>query len=283
MKRETASLLFLTLAALLIVSVGCCRGEWIMRTADRQEIRFSRMMEEIKGSHLIFIGEEHDRMADHWRQLKVIKALHDAGVRLAIGVEMFTAESQGDLDRWVAGRISEEDFIRRFNGNWKEPWLYYRSLFYYARQHSIPMVGLNISREISHKVATMGFAALSASERRHIPGVVTCRVDDAYMALIRRAFSSHGLSDEAFTRFCEAQLLWNSVMAWNTIQYMEKNPHRTMIVLAGKGHAMKPGIPDEIRKLKKADLRVILPEDELFRRANVSESDTDYLFLDRAP
>ena len=61
-------------ALLLLVSVGCSSADPVLRVNDRQEVTFSRMMEELKGSRLIFIGEEHDRLRDHWFQLKVIKA-----------------------------------------------------------------------------------------------------------------------------------------------------------------------------------------------------------------
>lgn len=278
MKKGILCLLFFTFAMLLIVSVGCCNGKRVLRVADRQDIRFSRMIDEIKGSPLIFIGEEHDRMEDHWQQVKVIKELNRTGIRLAIGLEMFTAENQYDLDSWTDGRISEEEFIKRFNANWRVPWTYYRPIFIYAREHSIPMVGLNIPREITRKVAKMGFAALTATERGRIPGEITCRVDAGYMALIRRAFAEHGLSEESFIRFCEAQLLWNRTMAWNTVDYLGRHHGITMVVLAGKGHAMKPAIPGEIRNISEVKFSVLLPEDEMFSRDRVSEEDTDYLF-----
>lgn len=278
MIKETSRVLSLAIAVLLSITVGYCGGETVMRVADRQEISFPRMIEEIKGKPLIFIGEDHDRMADHILQLKVIKALNEAGIPLAIGLEMFTAESRDDLKSWVAGRMNEEDFVRRFYDNWNEPWPYYRGIFLYAREHSIPMAGLNLPREISHKVASMGFAALTAAERRQVPGAITCKVDAGYMALVRRAFAEHKLSDETFIRFCEAQILWNRTMAWNAIAYMRGHPGRIMVVLAGKGHAMKPGIPEELKKMKSMDLTVILPEDEIFNGANVSKADTDFLF-----
>jgi uncharacterized iron-regulated protein len=278
MKKEIFSISFFTIALLLFLTLGCCRGEWIVKTGDHQKIRFSRMIDEIKVSPLIFIGEDHDSMPDHLHQLEVIKALNEAGIPLAIGLEMFTAESQGDLDRWVAGTINEGDFALRFNANWNEPWPYYRNIFLYAREHSIPMVGINLPREISRKVSSMGFAALSPAERKEIPGPITCKVNAGYMALIRRAFAEHKLGDDAFIRFCEAQLLWNRTMAWNSLDYIKRHPGQTMVVMAGKGHAMKQGIPEEIRKMSNVDFRVILPGKDLFNSESVSEADTDYLF-----
>jgi uncharacterized iron-regulated protein len=271
---------FLLCAALLLITtVRCSSADPVMRVSDRQEIPFGSLIEELKGSRLILIGEEHDRLMDHWFQLKVIKALHDGGIPLAIGLEMFTAANQPDLERWIAGKMDEEEFARRFQLNWSVPWPMYRHIFIYARQHAIPLVGLNVPREITRKVARDGFEALTAAEKKELPDAITCDVDAAYMALVRKAFAAHGQGDKLFVRFCEAQMIWNKSMAWRLQGYMGKNPGRTVIVLTGKGHAMKPGIPREIPNGGTLQYRVILPEDEIFRRATVTVADTDYLFL----
>jgi uncharacterized iron-regulated protein len=271
---------FIFLAAVLLtLTVNSCSAAPVLRVGDRQEITFSRMIEEIKGSRLIFIGEEHDRLKDHWFQLKVIKALNDGGIPLAIGLEMFTIASQRDLDSWIAGKMDEEEFVRRYQLNWNVPWPMYRHIFLYARQHAIPMVGLNVRREITRKVAREGFAALTPGERKELPEAITCDVDAAYISLVRRAFAEHRQSEELFVRFCEAQMLWNKAMAWRLQEYMGANPGRTVVVMTGKGHAMKPGIAREIGHEEDVQYRVILPEDEIFNRGSVTVADTDYLFM----
>ena len=279
MKNGLSGIFILAAAAVLNITAGCSSADMIMRVGDRQEIAFARLIEEIKGHRLIFIGEEHDRMKDHWFQLKIIKALNDGGIPLAIGLEMFTADNQGDLDRWVAGKMDEEEFVRRYNLNWSVPWPMYRQIFLYARQQAIPLVGLNVSRGITHKVAREGIAALTPEERKQIPGVITCDVDAAYMSLVRRAFADHKQGDKLFVRFCEAQMLWNRTMAWRIQEFMRGHPGRSVVVLTGKAHAMKPGIPKEIRHEGAVEYKVILPEDEIFNRGAVTVADTDYLFM----
>jgi uncharacterized iron-regulated protein len=279
MKNGLSAISILSAAMLLILSVGCSSADPVLRVDDRQEISFSRMMEELHGSRLIFIGEEHDRMMDHWFQLKVIKALNDSGIPLAIGLEMFTADNQPDLERWIAGKMDEEEFVESYQLNWSVPWPMYRHIFIYARQHAIPLVGLNVAREITRKVAREGFAALTPGERKELPQAITCDVDAAYMSLVRRAFAEHKQIDQLFVRFCEAQMIWNKAMAWRLQQYMGANPGRTVVVMTGKAHAMKPGIAREIRNEEDVQYKVILPEDEIFKRSSVTVADTDYLFM----
>jgi hypothetical protein len=49
--------------------------------------------------------------------------------------------------------------------------------------------------------------------------------------------------------------------------------------MTGKAHAMKPGIAREIQNGGALQYRVILPEDEIFKRGSVTVADTDYLIL----
>jgi uncharacterized iron-regulated protein len=279
MQKGLSATCILSAVLLLILSVACSSADPVLQVGDRREVTFSRMIEELKGSRLIFIGEEHDRLRDHWFQLKVIKALHDSGIPLAIGLEMFTADNQQDLERWIAGKMDEEEFVGRFQHNWSVPWPMYRHIFIYARQHAIPLVGLNVAREITRKVAREGFAALTSGERKELPEAITCNVDADYISLVRRAFAEHRQSEELFVRFCEAQMVWNKAMAWRLQEYMGANPGRTVVVLTGKGHAMKPGIAREIQNGGALQYRVILPEDEIFKRGSVTVADTDYLLM----
>lgn len=278
MKRGLLAISLLLAAAILLpLAASRCRAARIMRVSDRQPVGFAQMIGEIKGARLIFVGENHDRMADHRLQLRVIEALHRAGTPLAVGLEMFTAGSQGDLDRWVAGKMDTESFIASFYRNWEMAWPLYRDIFLYARDNRIPLVGLNVPREIPRKVAREGFAALSPAERRLLPDGITCTVDPAYLAMIRSAYAEHARSDKSFVHFCEAQMLWNRSMAWHLTAYLRAHPGATVVVLAGTGHAMRPGIPEEVRQMAGTPARVVLPEDMGFDRATVTAADADYL------
>ena len=72
--------------------------------AHKKEVALSEALPGIRKSRVILIGEKHDRESHHRFQLEVIKALHATGEPLAIGLEMFQAESQQALDDWVGGR-----------------------------------------------------------------------------------------------------------------------------------------------------------------------------------
>jgi len=100
------------------------------------------------------------------------------------------------------------------------------------------------------------------------------------MQFIRRALGMHGLKDASFVNFCEAQLLWDMVMAKNLSSYLAGHPKATVVVLTGIGHAWKHAIPAQLQKLGISNWRVVLPQvPGRIDPGTVSASDLDYLLL----
>ena len=98
---------------------------------------------------------------------------------------------------------------------------------------------------------------------------------------IKKAFGGHAHGKLNFTYFCEAQLVWDTVMAINALDYLNNHPNATIVVLTGAGHAQKNAIPRQIRKRSNAAHAVILPEIKgLIDPETVDHSDADYIMLD---
>jgi len=277
-------LMRLGLALFFLLSLprgGECHAERsVLRVSDRKIISFSRMMDEIKGTQVVVIGENHDNPEHHQLQLDVIDAFHQADRPLVIGLEMFNADNQRQLDRWIAGKLDKPSFIRLYYDNWRMPWSLYSEIFLYARDHGIPLLGLNIEQGIPQKVARRGFGSLTRKELKKVPSGITCDVDAAYMAFIRRAYTTHTRDEKSFVHFCEAQKLWNVAMASRIIGYFEKHVGQTMVVLTGTGHALKRGMPAEIGQSSHLIYKVILPEFPEMARKDVTVNDADYMILE---
>jgi uncharacterized iron-regulated protein len=90
----------------------------------------------------------------------------------------------------------------------------------------------------------------------------------------------HGHGGMEFTNFCEAQLVWDTAMAWTLLRFLEKDPKATVVVIAGKGHSWKLGIPAQIKSRSTLPFRVILPEiPGRVERGNISMAEADYVWL----
>jgi uncharacterized iron-regulated protein len=212
--------------------------------------------------------------------LNVIQALHEAGAQVAIGLEMFRNDSQQALDQWVAGNISEKQFEEIYYDNWTYPWSVYRMIFEYARKEKIPMLGLNVPREITRQVSREGFNSLSEEQRGKLKDV-SCRVDKEYMDYIKKAFGGHAHGKINFTYFCEAQMVWDTAMAVNTLAYLKKEPDAVVVLLAGAGHVQKGAVPRQIRDRSQIPHTVILPKIEgIIDPQTISIKDADYIMLD---
>ena len=180
------------------------------------------------------------------------------------------------LDAWVKGNINEKDFAQVFKQNWGFNWLLYRDIFLYARNEKIPLIGLNVPREIARKVARGGFQSLSDNDLATLPPGISCDLDQRYMDFIRRLYSFKGGKDKNFVNFCEAQVVWDQSMAWYLAKNLEENTTRKAVVLAGSVHSWKHGISRQLQKYANFESRVVLPGPPGDYQ-NISTEDADYI------
>ena len=247
---------------------------------NNKEMLLSEVISDLKKNRIILVGEHHTNQNHHFAQLNVIQSLNEAGVRVAIGLEMFRNDSQQALDHWVDGNIGEAEFQEIYYDNWTYPWSAYQMIFEYAKKEKIPMIGLNVPRDITRQVSRKGFNSLSEEQKGKLANV-SCRVDKEYMDYIKKAFGGHGHGKLNFTYFCEAQLVWDSAMAINTLEYLKKYPDAVVVLLAGTGHVRKGAVPRQISLRSETPHAVILPKIKgIIDRQTVSNKDADYIMLE---
>jgi hypothetical protein len=160
----------------------------VYRVSDGKTISYNEMISEVRNASLIFTGEIHTDQEHHRLELDIIKSLNKAKVPIAVGFEMFRADSQKYLDQWVKGVLPFDDFVRVYYRNWNMPWPLYGNILMYLRQEDIPAIGLNVPEGIARKVNTDGFSSLTQDERRMLPPGISCSVDEKYMEFIQRAY-----------------------------------------------------------------------------------------------
>ena len=245
----------------------------------KTELPLSQAVSELKKNRIVLVGEHHSKVAHHRAQLAVIRALKEAGIEIAIGLEMFRQESQPALDRWVRGEIDAQRFENIYYDNWNFPWQAYGMIFEYARDHRIPMIGLNVPREITRKVSRNGFNSLTPEQKGQL-AEVSCVVDQQYMNYIRQAFGGHGHGQLNFIYFCEAQMVWDTAFAVYSLNYLKKNPNAVVVLLTGVGHAHKGAVPRQIQMRSKVPYAVILPQvSGSIDRETISPNEADYIML----
>ena len=243
-----------------------------------QYISLAAMLDDLETSRVVFIGELHDAASHHAAQLQVIRALVERGRKVAIGLEMFRAEDQAALDDWSRGQLEEEAFQKVYENYWSM-WPIYRPIFDYARDQQLALIGLNIDREVTRKISSGGFKSLSKEQLDQLDGV-SCDVDPRYQDYIRKALGSHLEDPKHFRFFCEAQMVWDNVMAMNLVAWLEQHPDTLIVVLAGSAHAWRYGLPEQLSRRLQVPYRILLPEvPRRVDRSNTSKAEADYLML----
>jgi aminopeptidase N len=226
------------------------------------------VMKGVAAKRIVYVGEIHDRVSNHVMELEIIKALHRRGKPIAIGMEMFQKPYQKALEEYIDGKIDERQFLKstRYFEQWGFEYRLYRPILLFARAEKIPVVALNIQKEIADKVFRGGICSLSNKEKELLPRQMDFE-DEAYRERLKREFMEHEhLEQKAlnFDFFYQAQVLWDETMAESIDTFLRSHPGYQMVVLAGDGHlAYGSGIPKRTVRRNGYDYAIVLNDSEL--------------------
>ena len=230
--------------------------------------RLSSVTEAAAARKIVYLGEYHDRFSHHNIQLQIIQELHKKDPKLAIGMEMFQRPFQPTLDEYVSGAIDEREFLNRseYYKRWGYDYNLYKPILDFARRDRVPVVALNMRKEITEKVSKEGMDALTDEERNELPAE-TDFADEDYRHRIRQAFDQHKSPGEKnFDFFLQAQVLWDETMAESIDEYLKKNADRRIAVIAGGGHLVYGnGIPKRVFRRNGLPYTIILNDGEIER------------------
>ena len=221
-------------------------------------------------AQVVLLGESHDNADHHRWELHTVAALAALRARVVLGFEMFPRRVQGALERWVAGELSEDEFLKA--SDWSRVWSYdaafYLPLFHFARLNRMPMVALNVERNLVHMVGVKGLAAVPAEEREgvSIPAAASEtyveRLFASYVAHPEKKATAPARTDPEFGRFVEAQLVWDRAMAQALADAAARNPDALVVGIMGSGHiAYGEGVPHQLANLGVNNIASLLPWD----------------------
>jgi hypothetical protein len=103
-----------------------------------------------------------------------------------------------------------------------------------------------------------GTGGLKPEERARLPRDVKS-TSPAYEVRLRPIFAMHGKgSADRFRRFLDVQLLWDEHMVRLVGDYLEANPTKKMVVLAGSGHIVySDANPDRLKRMIEGDIATL--------------------------
>ncbi len=225
---------------------------------------------------IIYIGEIHDVFAHHAVQLDIITEIYKRNQKIAIGMEMFQRPFQKTLNGFIAGRVGENDFLKRseYFKRWGFDYHLYKPILDFARIENLPVLALNIRREIIEKVSMDGIDSLSDKEKEEIPSEMDFS-DSEYKERLKEIFKMHkNAKDRNFDYFYQSQILWDETMSQSIEKFLKERSDFQMIVLAGKGHLeYRSGIPKRTFRRNEHDYAIVLID------AKVEKGIADYVIF----
>jgi hypothetical protein len=180
---------------------------------------------------------------------------------LVIGMEMFPRRVQPALDRWVAGELTETELLEQ--SEWDRVWRFdpalYLPILRFARLNRVPVVAINVKRQLIADIAKHGLSAIEPNRREGIDDPEPASED--YRQMLKLAFEQHGERDDAlFENFVEAQLLWDRAFARALSDARQTHPAALVVGVIGSGHLQYGyGVPHQLRSLGHDNVTVWLP------------------------
>ena len=226
-------------------AVAAPDGFRIVAPDSRADMSFARMVERLGRADIVFFGEQHDDPETHRTEAAVLAALGTTGRPVVLSLEMFERDVQSLLDDYLAGRMSETDFLAR-SRPWPNYATDYRPLVEMAKARGWPVVAANVPRPLASAVGRKGLAALDTltpAERLRAARDNTCPSDD-YHARFMEQMLGHGggapsaaadtLPTAAAERFYLAQCVKDEAMAESIVE-ARRRAQRNAIVLHVNG------------------------------------------------
>ena len=232
------------LGLLSLLSLSACQstgtrgGDYVVYdTASGEPEELSALCERLAEYDVVFLGEEHDNDAGHRLQLWTLARLAELRPNLVLSMEQFEADVQGQLDLYLQGTISEEEFLSSSRpwGNYAE---HYRPLVEFAKARGYPVVAANIPRPLASRVSRGGVHVIGGN--RLSPWLVWLE-EPEYMERFAKAMGRNEVDPEdvGLARWFAAQCVKDEKMAESIAETLAAaGSDRPLVVhVCGKFHS----------------------------------------------
>jgi uncharacterized iron-regulated protein len=158
---------------------------------------FETMLADLARSEVVFVGEQHDDPATHRLERAILEGLARRQRPVIVALEMFERDVQKSLNDYLAGKVSEEEFLKTARP-WPRYATDYRPLVEMAKAHNWSVVAGNVPRRYASQVSRNGLTALDTlptEERKFVAAQNQCPMDD-YFKRFSEVMTQHPGADD---------------------------------------------------------------------------------------
>jgi uncharacterized iron-regulated protein len=219
----------------------------VYETAKNRAVSFNDLIATAAKADIVFFGEQHDDPETHFAEFALLEGIGRVRPRVIVSLEMFERDVQPMVDDYLAGRLSEAEFLAK-SRPWDRYATDYRGLVQLARARGWPVVASNIPRALASAIGRKGLAALdtlTAVQRAWGATQLACP-KDKYYANFAETMKGHGgpgtAADSAAARamtdrFYEAQCAKDETMGESIVRALTASPGAIVVHYNGAFHS----------------------------------------------
>lgn len=167
----------------------------VVLSATGQNVGFAQMADVAARADVVVFGEQHDDDETHRAELALLTAIGERrGARVVLSLEMFERDVQPLLDAYLAGGMSEGDFLAQ-SRPWPNYAADYRPLVELAKARGWPVLASNVPRRLAGVVSRKGLIAvdsLPSTDRAFVAAELQCPKDQYYENFVTVMGGGHG-------------------------------------------------------------------------------------------
>ncbi|RKY82420.1 hypothetical protein DRQ07_01360 [candidate division KSB1 bacterium] len=234
----------------IVIFAGCTKKQTvtldfpviITDSSAEKQMTFDELIENLKGSNLISVGEIHTDSLTHVIEKKILKSVYSGNRNITVALEMFERDVQKYLDDYLSGKIDEETFLKN-SRPWNNYKTAYRPLIEFAKNNNLAVLAMNVPRRYAAIVARKGGEGLSTipdSEKVWIAKNLKA-LDDEYrkrfVELMTGGDKPMPMKHMNPQKMYEAQCLKDDTMAESIVSYLTEHPEKTVFTCEGSFHS----------------------------------------------
>jgi len=185
---------------------------------------------------VLFFGEEHNDSIGHYLEAEIFKKMDEKYPnQTSLSLEMFHTDVQPILNEYLAGFISEKNFIKEARAweNYKD----YKPLMEYAKQNKLKVIAANAAARYSNAVTKNGLDILRdfpKTSRAYLPPTPIDTATGRYNDKFTEILAGHNMGS---MKIYQTQNLWDATMAWSIAKFIKANKRIKVLQLNGRFHS----------------------------------------------
>ncbi|WP_298298996.1 ChaN family lipoprotein [Hydrotalea sp.] len=208
---------------------------FIFDVTQNKTLTFSELVSALSTTQVVFFGEDHNDAVAHYLEDTLLKALVRTKKNVALSLEMFETDCQAPLNEYVAGFITEKQFLAN-----SRPWNNYndyKPMVETAKQYQLPVIAANAPRRyvsLVHQSGVETLMKLDKLSKTYLPPLPFSAAPAAYQQKFENIMGGHAQFNQ---NMFDAQNLWDATMSNSIYRFWKHNKSYTIFQVNGRFHS----------------------------------------------